>query len=155
MTGGFPLHCCNFPPSPFLIRTTISSFSCRFLHDAANVSDVAYSKYHSLFFIRLLNLCGFFSRSRWNLTQMAASWGRDDGGGGEGEGGQFEETKKNRQIHAVLKFSKVRFGIRCFLWRHLVECFHCFQHWTKRTVAKYWLGESTDLSNLIGGKVLF
>lgn len=55
------------------IITTISIFSCKFLHDAANVSDVAYSKYHSLFFIRLLNLCGFRSRSKWNFTQMAAS----------------------------------------------------------------------------------
>ena len=48
-------------------------FSCRFLHDDENCSDVAYSKYHSLFFIRLLNLFGFFSRSKWNLQQMAAS----------------------------------------------------------------------------------
>jgi hypothetical protein len=47
--------------------------SCRFLHEAVNVSEVANSKYHNLFFIRLLNLSGFFSRSEWNLTQMAAS----------------------------------------------------------------------------------
>jgi len=60
------------PPNPL---TTISMLSWRFLQDAANVSDVAYSKYQSLFFMRLLNLCGFFSRSKWNLTQMAASWG--------------------------------------------------------------------------------
>lgn len=54
--------------------TTISMCSWRFLHDAAKVSEVAYSKYHNLFFIRLLNLWGFFSRSKWNLTQIAASW---------------------------------------------------------------------------------
>lgn len=51
----------------------MSMCSWRFLQEAANVSDVAYSKYHSLFFIRLLNLCGFRSRSKWNFTQMAAS----------------------------------------------------------------------------------
>lgn len=48
--------------------------SCRFLQEAVNVSEVANSKYQSLFFIRLLNLSGFFSRSEWNLTQMAASY---------------------------------------------------------------------------------
>lgn len=53
--------------------TSISKSSCKFLHDAANVSDVAYSKYQSLFFIRLLNLWGFLSRSLWNLTHIAAS----------------------------------------------------------------------------------
>lgn len=63
-----------------MINTSISKNSCKFLHDAANVSDVAYSKYHNLFFILLLNLCGFFSRSRWNFTQMAASYeqGKDN-----------------------------------------------------------------------------
>lgn len=53
-------------------------FSCRFLQEAAKVSEVAYSKYHSLFFMRLLNLCGFFSRSKWNLTQIAASCGESN-----------------------------------------------------------------------------
>lgn len=50
-----------------------STYSWRFLQVAENVSLVAYSKYQSLFFIRELNLWGFFSRSRWNLTQIAAS----------------------------------------------------------------------------------
>lgn len=50
-----------------------STNSCRFLQVAEKVSLVAYSKYHSLFFILELNLCGFFSRSKWNLTQIAAS----------------------------------------------------------------------------------
>ena len=59
----------------------MSISSCSFLHDAAKVSEVAYSKYQSLFFILLLNFSGFFSRSRWNFTQIAASciiihWGR-------------------------------------------------------------------------------
>ena len=53
--------------------TTISKSSCRFLQLLENCSDVAYSKYHSLFFIRLLNFWGFFSRSAWNLLQIAAS----------------------------------------------------------------------------------
>ena len=35
--------------------TTISRSSCKFLQLLENCSDVAYSKYHSLFFIRLLN----------------------------------------------------------------------------------------------------
>ena len=57
------------------ITLTISSmFSCRFLHEDENCSEVAYSKYHILFFMRLLNLFGFFSLSRWNLQQIAASW---------------------------------------------------------------------------------
>ena len=30
--------------------------------------------HQSLFFILLLNFCGFFSRSAWNLLQIAASW---------------------------------------------------------------------------------
>lgn len=47
-----------------IILTTISNDSCKFLQDAENCSEVAYSKYHNLFFIRLLNLSGFFSRSR-------------------------------------------------------------------------------------------
>ena len=51
-----------------------SMFSCRFLQDDENCSEVAYSKYQILFFIRLLNLFGFFSRSRWNLQQIAASF---------------------------------------------------------------------------------
>ncbi len=51
----------------------ISMSSCRFLHDEENCSEVAYSKYHSLFFIRLLNFCGLRSLSRWNLQHMAAS----------------------------------------------------------------------------------
>ena len=50
-----------------------SMFSWRFLQEEENCSDVAYSKYQILFFIRLLNLFGFFSRSRWNLQQIAAS----------------------------------------------------------------------------------
>lgn len=50
-----------------------STNSWRFLHVAEKVSLVAYSKYQSLFFIRELNLCGFFSRSKWNFTHMAAS----------------------------------------------------------------------------------
>lgn len=57
-----------------LVLTNISIFSWRFLQEAANVSEVAYSKYQSLFFMRLLNLWGFFSRSKWNLTQIAASY---------------------------------------------------------------------------------
>ena len=48
--------------------------SCRFLQEDENCSDVAYSKYQSLFFIRLLNFCGLRSRSRWNLQQIAASY---------------------------------------------------------------------------------
>jgi len=47
--------------------------SCKFLHEDENCSEVAYSKYHSLFFIRLLNFWGFFSLSWWNFEQMAAS----------------------------------------------------------------------------------
>ena len=54
--------------------TTISKSSCKFLQLLEKVSDVAYSKYHSLFFIRLLNFWGFFSLSAWNLLQIAASW---------------------------------------------------------------------------------
>lgn len=50
-----------------------STYSFRFLHVALKVSLVAYSKYHNLFFMRELNLWGFFSRSKWNFTQMAAS----------------------------------------------------------------------------------
>ena len=37
------------------LLTTISKSSCRFLQLLLNCSDVAYSKYHNLFFIRLLN----------------------------------------------------------------------------------------------------
>ncbi len=55
-----------------------SRSSCRFLQEEENCSEVAYSKYHSLFFIRLLNFCGFRSRSRWNLQQMAASCERQE-----------------------------------------------------------------------------
>ena len=56
-----------------LILTTISKSSCRFLQLLLNCSEVAYSKYQSLFFILLLNFWGFFSRSAWNLLQIAAS----------------------------------------------------------------------------------
>ena len=58
----------------YFILTTMSKSSCKFLQLLLNCSDVAYSKYHNLFFIRLLNFWGFFSRSAWNLLQMAASW---------------------------------------------------------------------------------
>ena len=37
-------------------------------------TDVAYSKYHSLFFIGLLNFWELFFLSWWNFEQMAASW---------------------------------------------------------------------------------
>ena len=56
------------------LLTISSTSSCKFLQEDENCSDVAYSKYHNLFFIRLLNFCGFFSRSMWNLLQIAASW---------------------------------------------------------------------------------
>ena len=54
--------------------TMMSISSWRFLQEAVNVSEVANSKYHNLFFILLLNLSGFFSLSEWNFTQMAASF---------------------------------------------------------------------------------
>ena len=55
------------------LLTISSTSSCKFLQEDENCSDVAYSKYHNLFFIRLLNFCGFFSRSMWNLLHIAAS----------------------------------------------------------------------------------
>ena len=60
------------------LLTTISKSSCRFLQLLLNCSDVAYSKYHNLFFILLLNFWGFFSLSAWNLLQMAASCNQGD-----------------------------------------------------------------------------
>lgn len=39
-----------------------------------NITNILASKYHILFRIRELNLCGFFSLSKWNFTQIAASY---------------------------------------------------------------------------------